>query len=375
MKIAILHEMLIKLWGAEKVVENWMQLFPDAPIYTLMYDETLCWNVFPKYKIHRSCNKITSQKIYKTTGKQRLSLPFMRRSVQKLDFSQYDVVLVSSSGFAHALNKQNCKTIVYYHAPARYMWDWTYEYRKDIKMDRWIRGFIYWKFMKDIRVHDYHAAQKHDIILSNSETTYRRVLKYYRRESEVVFPPIETNRFAKKLHKTPSKEKYYIILSALTEFKRIDVAINHFPKNSNVKLYIIGKWDHKDELQDLSKNHDNIVFLWPKYGDELVWLVQNSLGLIFPWEEDFWIVPIEFMAAWKPVFALKKWWLTETVIEWKTWDFFLNSEWKDFEKNFNEFHTKNLHNTYLETECKKRAKLFDKEVFEKRILSLVKSLK
>mgnify|MGYP000330183263 CR=1 FL=1 len=133
MKIAILHEMLIKLGGAEKVVESILKIYPDADLYTLIYDEKKVEKVFPKSKIHHSCQKLPSQKIYNISKKQRLSLLFMASSVESLDFSEYDRVLVSSSGFAHGLKTgKNTKTIIYYHAPARYMWDWTHEYRRDI---------------------------------------------------------------------------------------------------------------------------------------------------------------------------------------------------------------------------------------------------
>jgi hypothetical protein len=97
MKIAILHEMLIKLGGAEKVVESILKIYPNADLYTLIYDETKVGKIFPKSKIHPSCQKLNTQKIYNFTKKQRLCLPFMSSAVEKIDFSQYDRVIVSSS--------------------------------------------------------------------------------------------------------------------------------------------------------------------------------------------------------------------------------------------------------------------------------------
>jgi len=133
MKVALVHEMLIKLGGAEKVLENWQHLFPQADIFTLIYDEKKTGKVFPKEKIHPQVLKCATQKIYSLTKKQRLCLPFMAKAIESFDFSGYDVVLVSSSGFAHGvITKPETKTIIYYHAPARYMWDWTNEYKRDI---------------------------------------------------------------------------------------------------------------------------------------------------------------------------------------------------------------------------------------------------
>jgi hypothetical protein len=137
MKIAIVHEMLIKLGGAEKVVENWVHLFPKADIFTLIYDEKNTGKIFPKEKIHSQVFQLRSQKLYSLTKKQRLCLPFMAQSIEEFDLSDYDVVLVSSSGFAHGvITKPETKTLVYYHAPARYMWDWTNEYKRDIGAQR-----------------------------------------------------------------------------------------------------------------------------------------------------------------------------------------------------------------------------------------------
>lgn len=375
--------MLIKLWGAEKVAGNWSQLFSQADIFTLMYDESTCGKIFPKEKIHTSCFSLPSQKLYQLTKKQRLSLPLIRRSVRKLDFSQYDIVLVSSSWFAHALKKSWAKTIVYYHAPARYMWDWTHEYRKEIWMCSWIKWFLYGNFMKRMRMQDYLAAQDHDIILANSVTTQKRIFKYYRQESQVLFPPIETQRFAKKLSKSllsplPFQGKgstdYYIILSALTEFKRLDIAIKNFKNIPETNLVIIGAGEYRSELEKLAKNTENIFFTGAQFWDDLVTLVQNSLGLIFPGEEDFWIVPIEVMAAGKPVFALKKWWLTETVVEGKTWEFFKDAEWWDFIKNFTAFHKNNLAWKYTSEDCKKRAREYDKKIFKEKMQDYIKKI-
>lgn len=383
MKIAILHEMLIKLWGAEKVVEELTCIFPDADLYTLIYDETKVWKIFPEEKIHPSCFSLPSQKWYNLTKKQKLCLPKMAESVETLDFSSYDVLIISSSGFAHgALTKPDCKTIAYYHAPARYLWDWTHEYRRELWLHRWILWYFFRRYLKKLREWDYVASRRPDILLANSKTTQARIYKYYRRDSEIVFPPIDTKRFQKDVDKEKltlelplfcgeGGSKYYIILSALTEFKRLDVAIKNFTEFSDIPLIIIGEWAQRKELETLTNWSKNIIFTGAKYGDELVWLVQNSLGLIFPGEEDFWIVPIEVMAAGKPIFALRKWGLTETVLEWMSWEFFDDPEGKDFQERFQIFHKSNISNKYTQQECRKQASLYDKDLFRKKILEQV----
>ena len=377
MKVAILHEMLIKLGWAEKVVENFVSLFPDAPIFTLIYDENKCSKIFPKEKISNQVWKTKTQKVYNIFKKQRLCLPFMAKSIESFDFSEFDLVICSSSGFSHwAITKPETKFVVYCHSPARYMWDWTNEYKRDLWLfSGWkkyfLKPFIENTFFKN-RQWDFLASQRSDLIIANSKNTQKRIQKYYKRDSVILYPPVETERFWKILEKNDFQkpfEKYYIIISALTEFKKIEIAILWFNKLDE-NLLIIWAWDFRENLEKMIKK-ENIKFAWAKYWDELVFLVQNSLGLIFPWEEDFWIVPVEVMAAWKPVFAYKWGWLLETNIENITWSFFEDKFWEDFIEKFKVFHKNNLEKKYLPENCINQAKKFSKEIFEKQFLELI----
>lgn len=375
MKIAILHEMLVKLGWAEKVVEKMTSIFPEADLFTLIYDEKKVGKVFSKDKVKVAKQ---TQQIYKITQNQRFCLPFMSRAVEDLDFSSYDVVLCSSSWFAHwAITKPETKFIVYYHSPARYLWDWTNEYKKDIWFDKWIKWYISNKLFLKLRIWDYIASNRVDINLANSKNSSLRVKKYYKKDCEILYPPVETNRFSKDIKKTwvlkdflTGKSDYYIIISALTEFKKIEIAIEWFNKIPEKNLVIIWWWNYKDML--LSKvKWKNIFFVWPRYDDELVEIVQWSRWLIFPWEEDFWIVPIEAMAAWKPIFAYAWWWLLETVLEGKTWNFFEDKRWYDFVPKFIEFDKKVLSSWFDENFMKNHAKRFDEINFEKRLKEIV----
>lgn len=367
--------MLIKLGWAEKVVEKFISIFPDADLFTLIYDENKVWKIFPKDKV-----KVASitQRIYKLTKNQRFCLPFMPRAVESLDLSDYDIVLCSSSWFAHwAITKPETKFIVYYHSPARYLWDWTNEYKKDIWFDKWIKWYILNKLFLKLRIWDVIASARVDINLANSKNSASRVKKYYRKDSEILYPPIETNRFSKEIEKVWILEKlninnYYIIISALTEFKKIEVAIEWFNKMPDKNLVIIWAWNHWDALKSKVKQ-DNIIFTWARYADELVELVQWSKWLVFPWEEDFWIVPIEAMAAWKPIFAYAWGWLLETVLPDQTGNFFQDKSWYDFVPKFQEFDQK-IKNWFFNPDfIINHAKQFDEALFEKRIKEIVEN--
>ncbi len=393
MKIAILHEMLIKLGWAEKVVEKIASIFPEAPIFTLIYDEEKVWKVFPKDKVTVAS---TTQKIYNLTKNQRFCLLFMSRAIESFDFSDYDIVICSSSGFAHwAITKPETKFIVYYHSPTRYLWDWTNEYKKDIGFDKWIKWYILNKLFLSLRIWDVIASSRVDINLANSKNSASRVQKYYRKTCEILYPPIETKRFQKEIDKTIChcewneaiqktwnnlingllrtsqwQTNYYIIISALTEFKKIEIAIEWFNKMPDKNLVIIWDWNYRETLKN-KVTWNNIIFTWARYSDELVELVQWSLGLVFPWEEDFWIVPIEAMAAGKPIFAYAWGWLLETVIDNKTWSFFSDKTWYDFVPKFKEFDQK-VHSWFFDKKfITKHALKFDESLFEKRIKEIV----
>ena len=390
-KIAILHEMLVKLGWAEKVVESWCKVYPDADIFTLIYDEKKVWKIFPKNKINTQVFGLFTQKTYNLTKRQRLCLPFMSKAVESLDFSDYDVVLCSSSAFAHwAITKPETKFIVYSHSPARYMWDWTNEYKKDIWWNKWIKWFILNRLFLKLRQWDFIASKRCDLTLANSKNTQNRITKYYRKDSDILYPPVEVGRFSRKKpvasslvgNRPPpnpllSKEgveknlpgNYYIIISALTEFKKIEVAVEWFNKLSDKNLIIVWEWNFRQKLE--KKAWKNIVFTWAKYWSDLVSLVQNSNWLIFPGEEDFWIVPIEVMAAWKPVFSYRWGGLLETIIEWITWEFFDDKNWNDFVEKFKVFDTNNNNWRYTDKNCVRQAEKFSENKFEQKIKELV----
>lgn len=378
MKIAIVHDLLVKLWWAEKVIEKLLNIYPNADLFTLIYDEKKVSSIFPKNKMKKIAS--ITQNIYELTKNQRFCLPYMSRWVESLDLSEYDVVIASNSAFVHGcITKPETKFIVYYHTPARYMWDRTNEYKKEIWWNKWIKLFILNWMLKWLRQWDYLASKRHDITLANSKNVAKRLKKYYWLDSTIIYPNVDTNRFNKEINlENLSKEtldlvsswEYYIIISALTEFKRIDLSINAFNKMKDKKLIIVWAWNFKENLEKMVE-WNNILFTWPKYDDELVYLLQNSNWLIFCWEEDFWIVPIESFWAWVPVFAYKWWWLEETMIQWVTWEFFENKNWEDFIKNFEVFE-KNIKSwKYDRSKIIEHSKNYDEEIFEQKIREIV----
>jgi len=305
MKIAILHEMFVKLGWAEKVVKSFLDAFPDADLFTLIYDENKVWSVFPKNKINKQVFDLKTQKIYSLFWKQRLCLPYMAISIEQLDFSEYDVVLCSSSGFAHwAITKPETKFIVYYHSPSRYLWDYTHDYMKSLHLNKIFKYFIN-NLLNKTRIWDYIAAQRVDVPVMASNHVAKRLKKYYNRtDYKVIYPSVEVEKFID--FPEVQKQDYYITVAALTEWKRLDILIKAFNEMPNKKLKIVWVWDYEKEYKKMATSK-NIEFVWFKTWENLIKLLKEAKGFLFVSNDDFWIAPVEAIASDTPVFALAKW--------------------------------------------------------------------
>lgn len=309
MKIAIVHEILVKLGGAERVLKVLADMFPNAPIYTLFHNAEKTDDWFKGRDIRTS----SLQKSYSLLKKQRLLLPKMRRAIEEFDFSDFDVVISSSSGFAHGIKTgPNTKHINYCHSPMRYAWDYTHQYTKRYsKLMQWAIA----KTLTPIRIWDSETASRPNVIIANSKHVKKRVSKYWRKDAKVIYPPVNIRRFEpRKEH-----EDYFLIVSALTPFKQIDLAIQTFNKIRR-KLVIIGSGPQMSYLKSIAK--DNIEFLGYKSDEVVKEYIENCRALIFPGEEDFGITPVEAMAAGKPVLAYQVGGVTETVIPGISGEFF-----------------------------------------------------
>ena len=352
-----------------------MEAFPEADLFTLIYDEDKVNEIFPKSIINKQVFKLSSQKIYNLFKKQRFCLPFMWQSVESLDFSWYDIVLCSSSWFAHwAITKPETKFIVYYHSPSRYLWDYTNEYKNSLGINKGIRRILKWflnRILLKNRIWDYIASIRVDIPLVASKHASKRIKKYYRRDDfKVIYPSVEIDKFL-DFNEKLKKQNYYVTVAALTEWKRIDILIDCFNKMPDKKLKIIWIWNYEKYYKKISTS-DNIEFLWSMYWDDLIKTLKQAKGFLFVSNDDFWIAPVEALSCNTPVFWLAKWWLLETNIPWVTWDFFYDIDWKDFIDKFKIFE-KNIEQwVYKKQNLIKHVKQFSKDNFIKEIRKIVK---
>jgi len=188
MKIAFVHDFLLRLGGAERVLRVLMDMYPDAPVYTLLYDRKKLGHVFPKERVRTSRLQKFPRFI---PGMHKALFPFMPSAVEDFDLSEFDVVVSSSSAYAHGV-VTNLETthICYYHTPMRYAWDYTHQYLKEQNLGA-VGELIASRLLHKVRMWDFLAADRVDVNIANSKTVRNRIQKYYRQDSEIIYPPVD----------------------------------------------------------------------------------------------------------------------------------------------------------------------------------------
>ncbi|MCX6730145.1 MAG: glycosyltransferase, partial [Candidatus Portnoybacteria bacterium] len=350
--------------GAEKVLEAFLEIFPDAPIYTLLYDKKIVNKFFSGKKIKTSF----LQKLPFIRKHHRLFPPLMPLAVERLDLSDYDIVLSDSAAFGKGvITRPDTLHICYCHTPIRYAWDDSHKYVREFSMKKVAKFFVP-IFMNYLRLWDREAAYRVDKFICNSGFVAQRIKKYYKQESEVIHPPVDTENFGLKDDETKNtlkkNEEYFLMVGRLLPYKRFDMAIEAFNK-LELPLKIIGNGPEMKKLKKMA--NWNIEFLGEKNNQELKKYYQNSQALIFPQEEDFGIVALEAMACGRPVIAYRGGGALESVLEGKTGVFFDEQtvdSLVDVVKGFNasKFDSKTIYQHALK---------FDKENFKKKIKAFI----
>ncbi len=362
MRIALVHDFLFKLGGAERVLKAMADLFPDAPIYTLLYDEEKCGTLFPASRVIASGLNNLPRFIRKHPQWLLSSYP---ETIERFDFSGFDLVISSSGAFSHgAITSPTTKHLCYCHSPMRYAWDYTHEYLAELSLPWWQEYLVRKKLLK-LRTWDRTSADRPDQYLANSEHVKKRLKKYFRVEAEVLYPPVDIDRFfPMKRH-----QDYFLMISALSPFKKIDIAIEAFNKIRK-KLVIVG--EGKDSRRLKAMAGPTIEFLGRKTDEEVKDALEHCRAFIFPGEEDFGIAPVEAMAAGKPVIAYAKGGVLETVVDGKTGFLFHEPNAMGLEEALGKFfeHESELDAHAIAEEMKR----FHPDRFKEKLLSLAEAL-
>lgn len=319
LKVALVHDFLVDFGGAEEVLKVFTEMFPQAPIFTLLCD---------KKKIEKNAVWLKNRKIHESfLGKmpaflkkrKKWLLPLMPTVPETFDLRDFDLVISSSSGFAKSLVVKP-KTIhfCYLHSPMRYVWDWSREYLEE----NYLKGkskLLVRLFLNYLRLWDRSSAFRPDFLIANSRYTSQRIKKYYSRESQVIYPPIKISDFSVKRE----NKGYFLTVARLSAYKRIDLLIDVFQK-LDLPLKIVGDGTEFNSLaRKIAKGKNKKIELLGRVDrSDLISLYQNSRAFIFSSEEDFGIVLVEALACGKPVIALRQGGALEIVKEKENGVFF-----------------------------------------------------
>ncbi|HRZ95609.1 MAG TPA: glycosyltransferase [Candidatus Moranbacteria bacterium] len=356
MKIALVHDYLVQYGGAERVLECFCELFPYAPIYTLVYNKDLMHGKFEGKNIKTSF----VQKLPFAKNHHRIFPHIMPMAIEQFDFSAYDIVLSDSSSYAKGvITGPETLHICYMHTPMRYAWDDCQKYTQDFYFPSFIKKLVPLA-MNYVRIWDRTSAERVDKIIANSNFVAKRIKKYYRKNSLVIYPPVNTENF----YISKKRENYFLMVGRLIAYKRFDIAIQAF-NNLGLKLKIIGRGPELKRLKRMAKS--NIEFVGRVPDEKLADYYAKCQAFIFPQEEDFGIVAIEAMASGRPIIAYRGGDIPEHMEEGKMGVFFENQTADDLTEAVNKFREMNFNSEYI----REKAKKFDKNLFKDRILQYI----
>jgi len=320
MKVALVHDHLAQDGGAEKVLAVLANMFPEAPIYTLLYDKKYTDRYLPGRQIETSI----IQKLPGGVRHYQWYMPFMPMAVEFFDLRAFDLIISDTSSFAKGvITAPGALHISYCHTPTRYLWSDTHQYINELKYNKWLKKVISLVLNK-IRIWDRLAADRVDLFIANSRTVQERIAKYYRRQSLVIYPPVEVDKFKiSDLSTLDKADRYFLIGCRLAPYKRVDLVIETFKKlGSDYRLKIFGDGVDLKRLRALAGDADNIEFLGRVSEEQKVELYSHAQAFLNPQEEDFGITVVESMAAGRPVIAFRRGGAVETVIDGQTGLFF-----------------------------------------------------
>lgn len=357
MKIALVYDRVNKFGGAERLLLSIHRLFPKAPIFTLVFNSgTATWakgiKVYPTF-----LNLLP----FLRSNHEWLS-PIAPLAFEALNLSAYDLIIsITSSDAKSILTKPGQLHVCYCLTPTRYFWSGVHEYLKDIKY-KIIPHFLmeYFKYV------DIVTSSRPDHYISISNEVNKRVKKYYNRESLVVYPPIEDKFYSKKLI-SMDKRDYFLIVSRLVPYKKVDLAILAFNK-LGLPLVVVGIGSETEKLKKLAK--ENITFAGAVDDLKLIEYYRHAKAVVFPQDEDFGLVPLEAQACGTPVIAYAKGGALETIIDKKTGCFFEKQTVESLVSAINlcsEYKIKAV-------DCQKNALRFNFSTFSRQFLLEIKRL-
>lgn len=305
LKIAIVHDWLVSYAGAERVAEQLLIMFPQADLFSVV-------DFVPEsergFLNGRTPKTTFIQKLPRAKTSYRTYLPLMPLAIEQLDLSGYDLIVSSSHAVAKGvLTGPDQIHVSYVHSPIRYAWDMQHQYLDESKLTKGFKSFLARSILHYIRMWDSRTAAGVDVFVANSSFIGRRIRKAYRRDSQVVFPPVDTEAFTPETH----KKDYYLTASRLVPYKKVPLIIEAFAKMPDKQLIVIG--DGPEWAKANAVKAPNVTLLGYQPFKVLKEHMQHAKGFVFAAEEDFGITPVEAQACGTPVIAFGRGGALETV--------------------------------------------------------------
>ena len=352
MTVALVHDWLTGMRGGERCLESLCRLFPGAPLYTLLHVPGAVSREIERHPI--TCSFL--QRIPGIARRYRSLLPLFPSAVERLDVTPYDLVLSSSHCVAKGVRpRPDALHICYCHTPMRYAWDMPDAYlRSPLTRAAAAPLLLY------LRRWDRRASGRVHHFIANSRHVRERIRRCYDREADVVYPPVDVDRF----RISNRTEDYFLIVSALVPYKRIDLAVDAFNR-LGLPLRIVGDGPERGHLERRAR--PNISFLGWQPDDCLPDLYARAVAFILPGVEDFGIAPVEAQAAGRPVIALRAGGALETVLDGQTGDFFWPQTPEALVKTVRCFDPSG----FSPEDLRAHARRFDRSFFERRMRKII----
>lgn len=356
MRVALIHDCIVHIGGAERVLQNLHAIFPDAPIYTLVCDRQVAQELFPGARIHSSF----AQHLPWSTRFFRAYFPLYPMAVESFDLRGFDLIVSSSFAFAKGvLPPASACHICYCYTPLRYLWSEYHFHRATLFRKSWKRVLTD-PFLSHLRMWDRMSADRVDRFIAISQATAARIAKYYRRDSTIVHPPVRV----RPISVSRDSEDYFLLVSRLMPYKRVDLAIEAFNR-LGFPLRIVGSGPEEAQLRRQAKPH--IRFMGSLGDAELAGCYSRCRALVFPAIEDFGIVMVEAQAYGKPVIACAGGGASEIVLDGQTGVLFSDQTSTALAYAVNRFEEMKFHPVRV----REHALKFDEAEFRNRILQLV----
>lgn len=306
LRIAIVHEWFVNYAGSERVIEQFLNIFPHADLFAVV---DFLEGSQREYIQNKQVTTTFIQKLPFANNKFRQYLPLMPIAIEQLDLSAYDLIISSSHAVAKGvLTSPHQLHISYVHSPIRYAWDLQHQYLQESNLERGIKSWIARWILHYIRIWDTRTANGVDLFIANSQFIARRIYKVYRRDAQVIYPPVDLQNYAL----CEQKQEFYLTASRLVPYKRVDLIVEAFSRMGDRQLVVIGDGEQMSKIR--AKAGKNVQLLGYREPAELKAYMQNAKAFVFASEEDFGITPVEAQACGTPVIAFGRGGVTESVI-------------------------------------------------------------